>query len=341
MFGQLRSVEHKVGMFAYASDRGVYTDTPLSDFATAAFAAANSMENFVAERFAPAINVGKQSAFYPVIDPQAFQRAEVNGALRAPKTRANKVDWTLSSAQFFCHNYALAHDIALEDMRNEDAAVNLRENGTLLVVGGLKLLQEIRVANLVTSISNVGSGVVLTGVNKWSDAVNSDPLAAITTAQAFIRQRTGLRPNTAVVDEDTFAIMRRHPQLIDYYKYTAGGLLPASLIANLIGIPEANLLIAGGVRDNQREGLGASSITNIWGNCFVLAHVGANLGQQSQIPVARFQWNENGVYPNNLGVLTSQDDSAGSTHSETIEVGHFQSENIVARNLCYTIRDTV
>lgn len=340
----MRQIEHKVSQFAYASDRGVYTDVPLSNFASMAFASANSMEGFIAEQLIPAFGVPKQSGYYPVIDAQAFQRVE-GGALRAPRTKANKVNWTLSSAQFFAPNYAFSHDIALEDMSNEDASINLRNNGITLVVGGLKLLQENRCATLLTTNANVGSSVNLTtaaaGLPKFSDFVNSDPLAVVSTAQAFVRQRTGLIPNTAAIDYDTMSVLKRHPALIDYFKYTAGGLLPNALIAELFGVPADRLYVASGIKENQNEGLGASSVTNIWGNMLLFAYVGPNLGQQSQTPFARFQWQQNGIYPDNLGVMTSVDDSAGGTHSEIIEVGHFQAEVMVAKNLCYLIKNTL
>jgi hypothetical protein len=36
---------------------------------------------------------------------------------------------------------------------------------------------------------------------------------------------TGLVANTAVMDWDTLQVLRRHPVLLDMYKYTSGVLL--------------------------------------------------------------------------------------------------------------------
>lgn len=321
---------------AYAQDRNVYADVPLSNFAVAAFAAPSSAQGYVAELIAPAVQVAKQSGTFYILDPDMFFQQET--ARRAPATKANKVQWSISSGQFYATNYALSDDLPMEDLVNEDVAVQLRQNTVSRLVGGLKLDQEIRVANLLSSISNVGSGVALTGVNKWSDFFNSDPLASVNTAHAFIRSRTGMVANAAVMDWDTMQILRRHPMLLDLFKYTSGGTLPDTLIAQAFGVGQ--VYVAQGIRNRQREGTGASSMTSIWGNTCVLMHTGPSTGLQTAAPVVRMQWNSS-IYPANFGVLTSPINEAGSEHVERLECGHFQDEKIVARDLAYTITGTI
>jgi hypothetical protein len=321
---------------AYASDRNVYADIPLSNFAVAAFSAPSSMQGFVGEQIAPAVNVGKQSATYYILDPDNFFIREAS--LRAAGTKAKKINWTVSSGTYNARNYALADDIPVEDLANEDQALQLRQNSVSQLVGQLRLDQEIRIADAITSISNVGSGVALTGTSKWSDYTNSDPLATVNTAQAFIRMRTGLIPNCAVIDWDTMQILRRHPDLLDLYKYTAGGQLPNDLVRDAFGVQELHIAYAN--RNRQREGLNPSSMTTVWGNVCVLMHKQPSAGLQTATPIVRMQW-QSPAYPANFGVLTSQIDEAGSEHVERIEAGHYQDEKIVARDLAYAITGTL
>lgn len=318
----------------YASDRNVYADIPLSNFAVAAFADTSADEGLISNVVAPAIPVAKQSASYYVFDPDSFFKQSETA--RAAGTKANKIHWTVSSANYQCTGFALADDIPYEDLQNEDAAIGLRENTVRLLVGRLKLGQEIRIANLLTSISNVGSGVVLSGSDKWSNYVGSDPIAAVNTGHAFIRQRTGLIANAMAMDYDTMKILQRHPIMLDMYKYTEGGVVPLNKIADAFGVKE--IAIAQSIRDMTREGA-ATSMVSIWGNNVVLMHKG-QVGLRSTTPVVRFQWKFS-EYPANFGVLISAINEAGSEHVERIETGYYQDERIVARDLAYTIGSTL
>lgn len=316
-----------------ASGKDIHFDVPLSNLAVSAFD--DGSESGIAELLMPMVPVGNQSDKYYIIEKGAFLR--IPNTLRAPRTAARRVEFNVSSDSYYAHNYALAGENAMEDLANADLAVQLRQNTTRLVVGNLKKDQERRIANLVTSISNVGSGVQLTGVNKWNDS-SSDPIADITTGHAFIRQKTGLKANVAVIDEDTHTIVRRHPLLLDMYKYTSGGELNDQQLREVFKVQR--ILVGEGIVENALEGASASSVTNIWGNNVVLAHVGPNTGLQSQTFGLRFQW-RNPIFPANMGVSTAVENQAGQKKVEVLEAGYFQDEKVVASELAYVIQNTL
>jgi len=309
-----------------------HLDRPLSDYAVRAFDAEGG--GFIADQLLPTVPVEKQSDKYYIIEPGAFLRG--HDTRRAPKTSANRVEFRVSSDSYFADNYALAADHAIEDLANADASIDLRRNSTDLVINGLRLDQERRTANLITSISNVGSGVILAGSAKWSDA-NSDPRADINTGHAFIRSQTGLLPNTAVIDWDTMMVVKRHPLLLDLYKYTVGGELNDGQMREILGVER--VLVGKGIVENALEE-GASSMTNIWGNNVVLAHIGAATGLRSMTLATRMRWQPAGM-PGPFQVITSAEDQAGSRHIETLEAGYYQAEKVVARNLGYVIQTTL
>lgn len=310
-----------------------HVDVPLSNIAVSAFDTGE--DGFVGDMLFPAVPVGKQSDKYYVIDKSAFLR--VPESLRAPGTKSKGVEFRVSSDSYYADNHALHSMLALEHLENADMAIQLRENSTRVVVTGLRRAQEVRIANKCTSISNVGSGVALTGANKWGDA-NSDPIADVSTGHAFIRRQSGgLMANTMVIDTDTLRIVRRHPRLLDLYKYTSAGLLRMEQVADAFDV--ARVLVANGSKENALEEA-TSSVTNIWSNVALLAVVGANTGLQTQTLGLRYQW-RNPIFPANFAVKRATYSQAGQENVEIVEAGHFQDEKIVAGDLAYLIADTL
>ena len=316
------------------SGPNAHVDVPLSNLAIAAFATGE--DEFIGDQLFPEIRVAKQSDKYYIIEKSAFLRSEET--LRAPKTKARRLEYTVNSESYFADNHALADEIALEDLANADIAIGLRENSTLLVTTGLRRAQEIRIANIVTSASNLGSGVALSGGDKWNDFVNSNPLADVRTAHAFLRQTTGLRANTAVMDWDTFQIVRHHPDLLDLYKHTSGGELDMGQLAATFHVEK--ILLGQGIIENMPEGSTSSSITNIWSNVFMLAHIEPARGLRTRTLGLRMAWQPSG-FPGAFAVERKLDIGAGSRKVEIIEAGHFQAEKVVAADLGYVITGTL
>ena len=316
-----------------ATGRDLHIDAPLSNMAFRKFSSMTG--RFIAGQVFPPIPVGKQSDKYYIIEQDAFLR--VPDTRRAPKTKANRVEFDVSSESYYADNYALAGDNALEDLSNADSALMLRENTTNVVIDGLLIDQEVRVANTVTSISNVGSGVILTGNKKWGDFVSSSPLSDVTTGHAFIAL-SGMEANVAITDKDTLAIVRRHPELLDMYKYTSGGELTDAQLMEVFKV--SKFLIGRGVKQNAKEG-GTSSITNIWGNNFVLAYIDPNpKGKQVVTLGGAFRWQPAG-FPAPFAVERQREDGAGSKKIEVIEANYFQDEKIIASALGYAITSTL
>lgn len=320
--------------YANPTGAGAHIDAPLSNIAISAFSTGE--EEFIADMLFPAVPVQKQSDKYYTITKNAF--LQIPDALRARKTVARKVEFDVSSDAFYANNYALGAENALEDLANADLAIQLRENSTRLIISNLRRAQEQRVANWCTSATNLGSGANLTGGNKWSDFVNSDPLANVTTAHAFIRSQTGLVANTAMLDWDTWMIVRRHPALLDLYKYTAGGQLNEAQLADAFKVKK--LLIGMGIKENALEG-GTTSMTSIWGNNALFAYIDPNpTGLQTRTLGLRFQWTPTGL-PGPFAVERQTFAGAGQRKVEVVEAGHWQDEKVVAANLGYLIYNTL
>tara|TARA_Y100000310_G_scaffold171492_2_gene171689 strand:+ start:3146 stop:4132 length:987 start_codon:yes stop_codon:yes gene_type:complete len=315
--------------YATPSGADAHIDVPMSNMAVRAFN--DNVDDFIGAKLVPAVPVGKQSDKYYTISKGDFLRVQT--ALRAPKTKARRVEFDVSSDSFFADNFALANENALEDMANHDTAIQLRENSVSLITTDLLRDQEDRIATLLTTAGNLGSGTTLTGANQWTDFTGSDPIADVTTGHAYIRAQTGLVANTMMMDYDTAQIVRRHPLLLDMYKHTQAGMVSMDNLKDVFGVKDIHVGMA--VKENALEG-GTSSITNIWGNNALLAHIGPATGLQTKSLALRFQWRPAG-FPADFQVERMTVNGAGTEKVEVIEAGHFQDEKVIASELGYLI----
>lgn len=319
-----------------------HIDVALSNFAVMAFDTGEA--GLIGNLICPAVSVARQSDKYHILEGRNFLTDEGDGARRAPKAAARRIEYQTSSDSYFCDNFALAHEFGIDEQANLDAvlAATLGQARTKLVTTKLLRAQEIRIANILTSVSNIGSGVVLSGGAKWSDYVNSNPLADIDSGQAFIQAQTGVVANTIAMDWNTAAVLRRHPAFLDLYKYTDGGTVTLEQLAKAFNVDQ--IYIAKAIKQNRKEGTTTSSMTTIWGNNAVLMYVppgNTATFESPAAPLTRFQWNDNGIYPAGFGVMTAIENNAGQKHIEIIEVGHYQAEKVTVPKFAYAVTATL
>lgn len=312
--------------------RDAYVDVPLSGVLVQAF---QDEQQFVANEIFPVLPVESETGRYWTISPHSW--LTVPDDKRSRKSAPNAIEWDVSSDAYACDNYALRADNAIEDLSQADKQLRLRETSARLLASKLKLRQEYRVANIVTSGSNCGSYVALSGAAKWSNYVGSDPIADVTTAHAFMESQTGLSPNIAVIDKDTLAVVRRHPMLLDLYKYTGGGQLTDSQLAEVFRVPR--LVVGRAVYNRGNVGQSTRSMANVWGNNLLFAHVKTGLTAKTMTYGGALRWTPNGM-PGPMQTYVYPDADPG-THKEWTECGYYQDEKIIAQQLSYLISGTL
>lgn len=317
---------------AQLTTRDVHIDVPLSNIALEAFRDGS----FVAPALFPVVPVGKQSDGYYVLNKGDWLRNPTS-TLRAPKTSPRRVEFSVSTDTYFATNYALAGENAFETLANADNPIALRQRTVRKVVADLMRDAEVRVASKVTSISNVGSGVALTGAAKWSDYLSSDPISDIDSGHAFIHDTTGVIANTLLLDYNTAKIVRRHPVMLDMYKYTQGGFLKDAELRECFSVER--IIIGNAIRNAANEG-GANSMVNVWGNNALLCYVDpAAPSLQTSTFGLGFRW-ESPDLPAPMVARVYNDPDPGKK-LELCEVGYYQDEKIVARDLAYLVSNTL
>jgi hypothetical protein len=92
------------------------------------------------------------------------------------------------------------------------------------------------------------------------------------------------------------------------------------------------LLHGRAIKNNAVEGQ-AASITNVWGNNALLCYVAPGVGLETATLGLQIRWTPEGI-PAPFQVFRYDDPDPGKK-VEVVEVGYYQDEKIVAKNLGY------
>ena len=129
---------------------------------------------------------------------------------------------------------------------------------------------EVRVANQITSGSNLGSHATPASLWSSSTAGTSDPFGDIQTAKSAIRSTTGLEANTIIFGREVYDALTKHADIIDRIKYVQKGVVTADILASLFDVDR--VLVGNAIKNTGSEGL-ADSFADVWGKNTVLAHL--------------------------------------------------------------------
>lgn len=265
---------------------------------------------YIAEQVFPVVQVSKKSDFYFVYDAAAWFRDEI--AVRAPGTRAKRVDYTVSSASYVAVAYAMAKSVPDEVRENSDAPLKPDIEATEYVTDRLLLGLERRVAAVVSTCTNWASASNPTTV--WTNDA-SDPITDIETVRDAIVGKIGRMPNVAVIGWKTWQALKKHPDILDRIKYTERGVLTPGVLQDIIGVDK--LLIGTAIYNSAQEGA-TDSISYVWGNHFWMGSVPNSPALMTPSAGYVFEW----------GGRTMRQYREDQEHSDVYEVQHFTSEKV-------------
>lgn len=281
------------------------------------------------DKIFPVVPVQKQSDGYYVWPREAWFKA--NNAERAPKTRANRVEYTVSSDNYNARNYALGIETSWEDLDNADEPLNIRAMNSNFIIDNLGLNAEIRMAAKVLAAA-VGSTNTL--ANDYSNVSASTPIDDFDNAIESVRSTTGIVPNRVVMGPKVWLRLRKHPDLIDFIRgkgdNVGGGGVTLQQVAANWNLDQ--ILIGTAIQNVADEGAPARYV-DVWSNHIVFMHVAPNPGRMVPSFGYTFQYKPAG-FPAPF-VVRRYDEEPEMI--EVQEVHHFQDEKIVASELGYTI----
>ena len=239
---------------AQPTQTSVHVNAPLSNVSIAYI---QSQQDFIADKVFPIIPVDKQTDIYWLYTKNDWFRDEATQRAAATESAGGgyRVD---STNTYACKVYSFHKDIPDQVRSNADAALDMDRDATLFVTQRLIIKRE-RVFTDAYFGTSKGwkdytgvSGVPSTNqFVQWDDYSNSDPVNDIRVGRMYIKKITGFRPNTLVLSEDVYEVLRQHPNIVDRIKYTSADAVTADIMARYFEVDR--VLIAGGVYATNQE----------------------------------------------------------------------------------------
>lgn len=285
------------------------------------------------DQVAPMVPVAKQSDFYLVHSRADAIRLEREGSRRAPGSEARRVTRSIGSGTYYALNYALKSGITVEDEANADPMYRseLFEGTGMFLTNILDLDIEARLAGLITTVANVGSGAGV--ASNWGGA-GANPIGDVNAAIDVVQDSTGIRPNQMTLGDRAWRLLRRHSTVTNliFGANNGGGYPTAAQVAGLFDLERINI---GNTYQNLANEAQVASISPIWGTHVVVHVSGSNApGTASPSAFRSFRWAPPGLA--NMQVERHPFDT--KRKSQEIEVGYYQDEKVVGPEYAYVIR---
>jgi hypothetical protein len=312
-------------MYAGATGRDLHIDGPLSQL-TIGF----RPQGMIWDQIMPVVAVPKQSDGYYVWPREDWFRAEA--AHRAPKTRAKRINATVSTDTYFAKNFALGAETPWEDLDNADDQLQWRQSISNLIIDNLGLNAEIRMAGRICNTANVGSSNTLAA--NYSNVGASTPIDDMDNGRESIRSVTGYYPNEAVFGPLSWMRFRKHPDVIDFIRgkgdNIGGGGVTEQQVANAWNL--SKVLVGAAIQNTAVEGA-PGTYSDVWSNHIALLYVAPSPGIMVPTYGYTFQWKPAG-FPAPFSVRRYDE---VPEMQEVQEVHHFQDEKVVSTPLGYLI----
>lgn len=232
---------------------------------------------FISEGLFPVAELDKESGIIPLFGKEAFRLWETERAIRAKSNVMTADDADTLDVVLREHDLAYPVDYReqAESMFNEEAKAARR------VKDAIDLGREVRAAYLAQNPNTylAGAKVTLSGSSQWSGG-GGDPIKAVEDGKDVVRQRTGMRPNTAVIGAAAYASLKFHPKLAAALGADKDKLITLEHLKAIWGLE--NIYVGEALAANGQGALG-----DIWGDNMVLAYVakpGAGQSNDHDVP---------------------------------------------------------
>lgn len=196
-----------------------------------------------------------------------------NPIMRADKTKRARGSWDITWVEKTLAEYAFEVPVGDRERSNAEPVVNVENAAAKLAKTMLMQDKEYRVATLLTTLGNHASTnrTTLTGDDQWSSPNTSDPVDDINTGKEAIGDGVFTEPNTLVLGGLVFNTLRTHPKLLEFFKYTRGGLVTPQMMAEAFQVER--VLVANARYRTSNPGQSTVTSARIWGKHAVLLYV--------------------------------------------------------------------
>jgi len=210
---------------------------------------------FIADKVFPVIPVAKQSDKYYIYNRNDFFRDEAKK--RAPGTESAGGEYGLSTDSFFADVWAFHKDVAEQTSANEDEVLDGESDAAEFTIQKLMIRRE---RQFVTKYMSTGVWTTDktggTDFVKWDDEAASDPIEDVKDGRLLVAGTTGFKPNTMTVSLEVHEALKKHPLVLERFKYTSSESITAEMIARLLELD--NYYVASSIYATNEEGATAA-----------------------------------------------------------------------------------
>ena len=331
----------------------VHIDVPLQNFSVAY---AQKQTTFIADKIFPIVSVDKQSDKFYVFDKnQMRQRGPVKQL--APRTEVERIGIQLSKDNYFAEVYGLGMDFDEQTTANEDAGLNLRQQGVeTLTEQMLHFREDQFIQRFLMDHSQWNTLVANQDFDPLGD-VGKDPVDTMLSIMTeFYKKSGGYKPNTLVLSPDVRQALLVNEKIRDRIQYAGSPTNPAiatdQTLAAILGVerifvpdllinksaPEVfkepedleNNFVNAGELDKDNE-----NVDYAYKNTAFLCYTPSNAGLRTPAAGVIFAWNS---IPgaNNLGITVesfSDDALKRKQISEMIQVKMSYDMKVVGKHM--------
>ena len=214
-------IVEKSAVHAYSD---VHVSVPLTNIS---IAYVQDQNVFVADKAFPEVRVNNQANSYYEYDVGEFATDEVEA--RAPNTQSQGITLTPSTDSYNCRVYGLHIDIPDEIRLNADSQVQLDRAVTIALTQRAMIQKERRFMADYFRAGVWGTDIDVNAAGAMGDAWNTaNPLVGakgIRTGARSMLQRTGFRPNIALIGVQLYDVLLDHPNIVGRFDrgQTPGG----------------------------------------------------------------------------------------------------------------------
>ncbi|RWR29192.1 hypothetical protein D2T29_14995 [Sinirhodobacter populi] len=191
---------------------------------------------------------------------------------RAPGAAVVRIQFGYEGKPYALKSFAMDTPIPREFVRDAETVpgIDLGKRAVNTLMNSFTLTLEIEQATLATDPANYGGSnkLALTGSDCW-DHEASDPIRDFEDAKEQVRGACGIDPNRAVIGSKVFNVLKRHPKVVERFKYTSAESVTAKMLAGLLDLEE----LAVGKATYNDETNPAAGFKDARGNVAVLGYV--------------------------------------------------------------------
>ncbi len=315
-----------------ATPNDVHVDAALTDISTAYEVDAN---NYVAGQVFPAVPVNHQTDKYHRFDKNDWFRDDAVRK-RAPEAESAGTSFGVSQDSYSCDVWASHIDISDQIRANADPAVPLEDAAARNLMQRFLIRKERQFSADYFVIGKWGTD--LTPTTLWDVPGTSDPEDDVDVGKKTILQNTGMEVNTMVVSFEVHQALKKHPLILERYKYTSSASVTSAVLANFFEV-DRYLVAKGTFASNEESGTEAYAFA--LGKHCLLLHVAPSPGIMVPTAGLNFAWaGLTGI--NDLGaVVRNIDMRAAGKQIDRIELECAFDMKIVGSDLGYLIDDAV